>query len=69
MEVSGRLDAPTALPLGKGDPGTYWVGDWAVQRLWIRDIILVLLGIKRRFVCHPTHNLVTTLTELSSSGV
>ena len=66
MEVSGRLHAPTALPLGK-NRDSRWIGAWVGfdtgVKVWEKKKSLVPAGIRtsHRTVC----SLVSIVTELS----
>jgi hypothetical protein len=68
MQVSGELNAPAALPLGRivwhplntrlgGSQSPY-------EQFAQKENLLPLSGIEPRFLYRPTHALVTTLTEL-----
>jgi hypothetical protein len=41
MEVSGKLQGPAALPLGKEPPATHWIGGWVGPRA---DLNAVMKG-------------------------
>jgi hypothetical protein len=59
MEVSGQLQACTALPLGKS-PGTHWIEDWVDPRVVLDDVekrkFLTLPGLELRPLGRPARS-------------
>jgi len=71
MEVRGQFHAPIALPTGKKNPGTHWMGDGVSPKTG-QDAV-----VKRKIPCpsrdwntdRPTRSLVAIPTDLASGAI